>query len=121
MVNSQPAKLALAGSKAPADNLFGRGWLPEILPPSSHDILVSNDLDVSTSEGEFFFAPTEFALLEAKLHPFSKPAHPFTSAFDSEIERHTAAGYPAYEYSDDESIWVFLCKPKHGECTYTMW
>jgi hypothetical protein len=108
-------------AQAQADGVFGRGWLPDVLPPSSHDIRVSNDLDLNTSEGVFFFAPKEFAVLQARLTPWSKSAHPFTSSFDSEIERHTAAGYPASEYSDDDSTWVFLCKPDRGECTYTMW
>jgi hypothetical protein len=108
-------------SQARADGIFGRGWLPDVLPPSSHDIRVSNNLDINTSEGAFSFAPAEFALLQARLGPLSKLAHPFTSAFDSAIERHTAEGYPAHEYSDDDSTWIFLCKPERGECTYTMW
>jgi hypothetical protein len=101
--------------------LFDRGWLPEILPPSSRDIRVSNDLELNTSEGEFRFASPDFALMQAELKPFSNPKHPFTRVFDWRIDSHIAAGHPAYQYEQDRSTWVFLCKPAQGQCTYTMW
>ena len=108
-------------AQARADHLFERGWLPDVLPPSSRDILVSNDLNLGISEGGFRFAPAEFALLQAKLNPFSNPAHPFNRAFDDRIERHISTGEPAYQYEGEGSNWIFLCKPARGECTYDMW
>jgi hypothetical protein len=106
---------------ARADALFSRGWLPDILPPSSRNISVSNNLDLNTSVGEFSFAPTEFDLLQAKLSPLDLPEHPFTDSFDAEIERHVLAGHPAHQYIEDHSTWVFLCHPAIGSCEYTMW
>jgi hypothetical protein len=108
-------------AEAHADDVFGRGWLPDVLPPSSRDIHVSNNLDINTSDGSFRFVPAEFELLEVKLEPLSAPNHPFRSGLNSEIEQHVAAGDPAYQYEDGDSTWVFLCKPSRGECTYTMW
>jgi hypothetical protein len=53
---------------AEAEGLFARGWLPEIIPPSSHHIVMRNDLDLNVSTGEFDFDPFEHdsfvALLE---------------------------------------------------------
>ena len=106
---------------AKADELFARGWLPDALPPSTHDISVSNDLDLNTSVGEFSFSPTEFELLRTKLRPYDEPNHPFTDSFDAEIGRHVQAGYPVYQYIEDRSTWIFLCKPAVGICEYTMW
>src|SRR5688500_8592456 len=46
---------------ARADHLFERGWLPDILPASAHDIRTTNNLDLNLSEGEFSFKPVEAA------------------------------------------------------------
>ncbi|WP_156087902.1 hypothetical protein [Lysobacter sp. Root667] len=43
--------------EAHADRLFVRGWLLDILPPSSHR--TSNNLARNTSTGEFSFAQAE--------------------------------------------------------------
>jgi hypothetical protein len=37
--------------------LFERGWLPDIVPDSSREITINNDLDLNLSKGEFFFDP----------------------------------------------------------------
>jgi len=108
-------------AQARADDLFERGWLPDVLPPSSRDIRVSNDLNLNISEGGFRFAPTEFALLQTRLNPLSDAAHPFTRAFDDRIKSHLQAGEPAYQYEDEASTWIFLCNRGRGECTYVMW
>ena len=106
---------------ARSDNLFERGWLPDVLPPSSHDIDVSNNLDRNTSVGEFSFSPSEFATLRANLTPIGWLNHPFAASFDSEVKDHLASGNPALQYTDDPNTWIFLCKPLQGICTYTMW
>jgi hypothetical protein len=106
---------------ARSDNLFGRGWLPDVLPLSAHDIEVSNNLDLNTSAGEFSFAPSEFATLRAKLTPIGRLNHPFATSFDSEVKDHLASGNPALQYTDYGNTWIFLCNPLQGTCTYTMW
>ncbi len=40
-------------AEAQQDNLFERGWLPDILPESTIDIEVVNNLDNNTSHGGF--------------------------------------------------------------------
>jgi hypothetical protein len=55
VVSSHYATLA----QARANQLFDKGWLPDVLPPSTYDIRTSNDVERNTSVGEFRFAPTE--------------------------------------------------------------
>jgi len=106
---------------AQASGIIARGWLPDVLPSSAHNIRVSTDLDLNTSAGEFSFAPAEFDALLPRLQPYVKAKHPFTAGFDVKIAGHMAAGYPALQYKEEDSIWVFLCRPKSGHCDYTMW
>ncbi|MCG9544065.1 hypothetical protein L1D37_09820 [Vibrio sp. Isolate33] len=40
-------------AEAKSDNLFDRGWLPDILPESTTSIEVTNDLDNNSSNGQF--------------------------------------------------------------------
>jgi hypothetical protein len=42
-------------AEAEDDNLFNRGWLPSIIPKSSEQIVMNNDLDLNTSEGSFVY------------------------------------------------------------------
>ena len=55
---------------ARADHLFGRGWLPDILPLSAYDIRTSNNLDIDTSEGEFSFDPSEYKVFVSHGRPY---------------------------------------------------
>ena len=80
------------------DRLFERGWLPDILPPSTHDIRVTSDLDVNRAEGEFSFDPAHFAGFVAQLRP----------AGDS------------FEYSAARSTWTLSCDSAHGHCRFSM-
>ncbi len=105
---------------ARADQLFERGWLPDLLPPSAHDIRTSNNLDLNTSSGEFSFSPADSKLLAARLSPYASPQCPFVN-LDSEVKSHLGRGYPAYQYFEDHTTWVFLCRPERGECDYVMW
>jgi hypothetical protein len=52
---------------ARADRLFERGWLPDILPPSTYGIRTANDLDLNTSEGEFSFDHSEYVSFAKQL------------------------------------------------------
>lgn len=80
---------------ARADLLFERGWLPDILPASAHDIRTTNDVDINTSEGEFWFKPADYQAFESRLR----------------------SGI----FSDDDSTWQFVCEEHRGYCEYTMW
>jgi len=117
VVSSHYATLA----QARADQLFDRGWLPDLLPPSAYDIHTSNDVAQNTSVGEFHFVPAEFPLLEARLQPFASAEHHFNGHFDHEIRAYVAAGRRMYQYTENGSTWVFLCNSGDGRCEYTMW
>jgi hypothetical protein len=81
------------------DRLFERGWLPDILPPSTRDIRVSNDLDVNHSEGEFSFDPADFAGFASRLRPM---------------------GGEKFQYSANKHAWTFSCDASRGRCKYSL-
>ena len=54
-------------AEAEAESLFARGWLPEIIPPSSRNISMRNDLDPNISNGEFRFDPSEHDVFVSQL------------------------------------------------------
>jgi hypothetical protein len=80
------------------DRLFERGWLPDILPSSTHDIRVTSDLDVNTCEGEFSFDPAHFAGFVAQLRRIGQ----------------------SFQYSADRSTWTFSCDSARGHCRFSM-
>ena len=116
VVTSRYATLA----EARAANLFGRGWLPDILPSSATEIRASNDLNVSTSEGEFRFAPGDYEQLSSHLLPYADVDNP-SAPFAGQVSRRKRGGFEIGAYSDESSTWVFLCRPAEGFCEYAMW
>jgi hypothetical protein len=106
--------------EARSDDLFQRGWLPDILPPSAHDIRTSNNLDINVSEGEFHFRADESAAFFARLQSYTRRDSPL-DRLDDDIERLKRSGYEPYELVGDHAIWVFICKPHRGTCEYRMW
>ncbi len=84
---------------AVADTLFERGWLPDIIPASSRDILTVNDLDLNTSHGEFSFDPAE------------------APVFMGRMTRRPSADKGRYQGFTFEA-WRFLVDPKKGHCRY---
>ena len=106
--------------EARKDELFGRGWLPDILPPSSRDILVENDLDLNISEGSFKFSSNENDLLRTKLTSALPNRAPF-ERWDDIVEKRKRQNYSYGAYYEEDSTWVFFCKYEKGECDYVMW
>jgi hypothetical protein len=102
------------------DELFGRGWLPDILPPSARDIRVSNNLDLNISEGEFFFDARDAWTLREKIAYRPNLQAPFDD-WANYVEKKRKAGFEIGSYSDEESDWIFLCRYQHGKCEYVMW
>lgn len=88
-------------AEAEADGLFERGWLPEIIPPTSRRITLENDLDLNHSNGEFQF--------EASDH----------DEFIRHLTRTPASdknGFSAYSYED----WTFWINPDQKICEFHM-
>src|SRR6186713_347897 len=78
--------------EARADQLFGRGWLPDILPPSAHDIRTSNNLDLNTSVGRFYFASADYDQFSSHLAPYVPMETPF-EGFDRDVQKKLARGF----------------------------
>ena len=88
-------------AEAEAESLFARGWLPEIIPPSSRDISMRNDLDLNISNGAFSF--------DAADH----------DGFVAHLERSPSrdeGGSTAYAYED----WIFWIYGDKNHCRFSM-
>lgn len=88
-------------AEAESESLFARGWLPEIIPPSSRQITMKNDLDLNVSEGEFKFDATDH------------------EAFISKLERMQSLdveGFSAYSFED----WTFFISDGRDQCRFRM-
>lgn len=105
---------------ARADELFGRGWLPEILPPSAVDIVTVNNLDINTSHGEFSFAPVEAPLLFRRLKPGAPariPDHAASDVRDAQRRKDVSVWW----LHQNDTTWVFMCSAAKGHCEHLMW
>lgn len=87
------------------DRLFERGWLPDILPASTNNITTINDLDLNTSKGQFFFAPSDFDQFAKYLKAGAETS---------------SKSYSAYKFSSNQDLWIFSCDAIHGHCNYEM-
>jgi len=116
VVTFQYAKLQAARE----NDLFKRGWLPDILPPSTYKIRVSNDLDRNTSEGFFSFESSEYSLFKAHLRPYQDLDTPYVG-FDETIKRARSEGFETFVYKNSDSTWLISCKDTEGYCKYIMW
>jgi hypothetical protein len=115
-VTSRYASLA----EARADQVFERGWLPDILPLSATSIRTSNNLDLNVSEGEFVFAPADNAQWLRHLRPY-QPMDELFAASREEVDRMQRKGFRANSYACEDSVWVFYCKSDVSYCRYYMW
>ena len=106
-------------SEAKNEQLFARGWLPEILPTSATDITTANNLDLNRSEGEFLFPPAATGAFLARLVPYSGRGS-FSRAFERRIRERKAEGYSLHEYQGDQAIWVFLVNKQKGHAYYSL-
>jgi hypothetical protein len=115
VVTSRYATLATAR----ADDVFGKGWLPDILPASAQRIRTSNNPDLNFSEGEFIFAPKDYAQFQSRLGPYVLQDSFALSAED--VARKRSQGFEVATYAQGGNTWVFFCKAAAGHCEYTMW
>jgi hypothetical protein len=86
---------------ANAESLFARGWLPEIIPPSSRNISMRNELDLNISNGEFSFEQSDH------------------DAFVTQLERESSrdeGGSLAYVYHE----WTFWINGDKNHCRFHM-
>ena len=86
---------------AEAESLFARGWLPEIIPPSSRSISMRNDLDLNISNGEFSFDPSDHGVFVSQLE---------------RVPSRDEDGSLAYAYED----WTFWITGGKNHCRFSM-
>ena len=84
--------------------LFLKGWLPNFIPTSSNNIVTNNNLDINTSDGEFYFDMKEFS----KFTTFLKN------------EKKIQNGFVVYSYTKNLSSWKFLINTKSGFVKYSL-
>jgi hypothetical protein len=106
--------------EAREDRLFERGWLPDVLPPSTTEIRTKNQLDLNWSEGEFSFRPSEANVLLNRLSPGAPTASRLDN-WEETANSNTRHGYSAWSYRDEDSTWAFFCQGSKGHCEYIMW
>lgn len=106
--------------EARKERLFERGWLPEILPTSSTNIVTSNNLDLNSSAGEFRFAPGDGDQLRKRTQPGAPDVAPVRD-WSRKRENLRRQGFSEHSHQDAGSKWVFFCKFDQGVCEYTMW
>ncbi|HDY8107449.1 TPA: hypothetical protein RQK97_004520 [Vibrio vulnificus] len=85
--------------QAQADQLFERGWLPDVLPVSTTQIEVANDLDNNTSQGSFVIAEKEMAQFLSQLQPLESANQ--------------------YRFESDNSVWIFTLE-EAGKVRYQL-
>ncbi|EOB3673719.1 hypothetical protein ACHELX_000519 [Vibrio vulnificus] len=85
--------------QAQADQLFERGWLPDVLPVSTSQIEVANDLDNNTSQGSFVIAEKEMAQFLSQLQPLETANQ--------------------YRFESDNSVWIFTLG-EQGHVSYLL-
>ena len=103
-------------AEAKTDQLFERGWLPEIIPKSSKNIVTINDLDSNNSEGEFEFDSEESDAFTANLDELD---HSELVLEDQLLL--LEKNYVPYGLDGETSTWIFLINSKKGHCRYRMW
>ncbi|MGL0927456.1 hypothetical protein ACSTDZ_15955 [Vibrio vulnificus] len=85
--------------QAQADQLFERGWLPDVLPVSTTQIEVANDLDNNTSQGSFVIAEKEMGQFLSQLQPLETANQ--------------------YRFESDNSVWIFTLN-EAGKVSYQL-
>ena len=87
--------------EAKNDNLFMRGWLPDILPVTTINIKTENNLDLNLSSGGFTIPPNDM--------------HEFTS----KIQKINGNTYSYKELSEGPS-WYFVINNNNGYVSYEL-
>jgi hypothetical protein len=87
--------------EAKNDNLFIRGWLPDILPATTTNIKTENNLDLNISSGGFTIPPND-------MHKFV-----------SKIQKIDSNTYSYKELSEGPS-WHFVINNKNGYVSYEL-
>ncbi len=102
-------------AEAKQGQLFERGWLPNILPASTTQIVTRNDLDLNLSSGEFRMDPEDFSKFQAQLKECVKSRDDVEELLD-----YARKGYRPFCYTSNANTWRFYANPTTGHCKYRM-
>ncbi|MDH3242811.1 MAG: hypothetical protein OEO83_19320 [Alphaproteobacteria bacterium] len=102
------------------DNLFDRGWLPELIPSSATSIVTNNNLDLNISHVEFRYDPADTDSFLGNLRPYRDRNSP-TVEYKARVEGMKSENYRPYEYRDYASFWVFFVNSEEGHVVYDLW
>ena len=86
---------------AAADSPFARGWLPDIIPASSREISMMNDLDLNISGGDFNFDPRD---------------HDHFTGLLTRLPARDEKGFSAYSYKE----WIFQIRNDKNYSRFSM-
>lgn len=100
--------------------LVAKGWLPAFIPVSAEQIQTNNNVDLNTSEGSFKFKTEDWSKFAVHLKPHGHSAPPLAD-WARTSEKYKASGYEAWWYEEEQTTWVFFCKPHEGFCEHLMW
>lgn len=102
-------------AEAKQGQLFERGWLPDILPASTTQIVTRNDLDLNLSSGEFRIRLEDFSKFQSQLKECVKSRDDGEELLD-----YANKGYRLFCYTSSISTWRFYVNPTTGNCEYRM-
>lgn len=100
--------------------LFERGWLPDVLPSSTRDIEVRNDLDLNVSAGEFVLSRSDLDNFAAHFRPYSAEPVNGDVHLASYLQAKEKEGLRVGVLEGTSSVWAFACDPKTARCTYQL-
>lgn len=118
------ASPALTLAEAHELQFFEHGWLPDILPPSTHRLHLVKSPQISFAQGEFFFSSGDWPGFSASLESediLTKTLDaPFVNWAKS-LRKMQGDGHTLWHYCANVRHWMFFCKADQGYCEYVMW
>lgn len=98
-----------------------RGWLPaQLLPPSTHDIDLENNVDLNYSIGSFRFLPAEAGRFMQGVRSGVPPHSPFRH-WRQIVADAREEGLSLWRYSEEGAEYAFFCDLSEARCEYWMW
>jgi hypothetical protein len=105
-------------AEARSAGVFERGWLPDVLPSTAHDLELRNDLDLGVSAGKFSLRADELDVFASRLklaEAMKSDEHLAAYLHARKLQRSIAG-----VYVDGPSTWLFVCDRAKAECAYSI-
>ncbi|TXH67912.1 MAG: hypothetical protein E6Q88_10275 [Lysobacteraceae bacterium] len=105
---------------ARSDRLFERGWLPDMLPPSTYDLEITTSVEVSSGHGRFHFDQGDYPPFSTRLSKYNG-VMPKLETYHAAIQQLLEEGYAPNSYASGPTNWIFLCDQKKAVCEFFVW